>query len=92
MRSRLENEILLRCRKMPENEVHTPSRLHLRRTRTSYFRKETETRGVYCEVADKKPDISIGEPEGLPCCTVVADHHDPSIGGVLGRPRLESYK
>ena len=42
--------------------------------------------GVYCEVADKKPDICIGEPDRLPCCTVVAGHDDLSTGDALSDP------
>jgi hypothetical protein len=33
-----------------------------------------------------KPYISIGEPKGLPWCTVVSDHDDLSTGGVINDP------
>ena len=37
-------------------------------------------------MADKKPDISIGEIERLPWCTVLVGHADPSSGVALSNP------
>ena len=38
------------------------------------------------QMADEKPNISIGETARLPWCTVVAGHADPSTGGASSDP------
>jgi hypothetical protein len=69
--------------------------VHLRRIALSYFTKETGAQWEYiAKWQTNKPYISIGEPKGLPWCTVVSDHDtaltsvqcDLSTGGVMNDP------